>query len=373
MSAPTHSSQVLVSAVNRAFVKQWIHKFSTCKPPKALVLLGPSGCGMSTLVRLCCKEEKREVVDMNASKYRSKKDIRQTIRDMLHLPLKRALVVEDPEAMVQDGGLSEFAVFVRRRTRIPVIVICNNKRRPKIGTLLQAADVVTFRYQPGSVVDTHFGRPCHTSDLRQATLVTGGFQTQRDYHMDIEDSVKALMRGSDARFGLHHFESDEQGYINLVHENYDVHGDISQAAQVAQDLSDADILTDKAAFFTGCVLPGTRLRKAPTVLRKDKVWTKQTMVLSRTRGLQEAIPFFYQAGTVLDLWSVPCVKAAMFRQAQSERWDSVSEWAPEATVVQLMGVLRLGFADDSPALSRIRRGMKKHKELTTVPDVERLE
>lgn len=372
MTVPSHTSQVLVSAVNRAFVKQWIQKYPTSKPPKALVLVGPSGCGMSTLVHLCCKEEKREIVEMEASMYRSKKDIRHTVQDMLHLPLKRALVVEDPEAMVQDGGLSELVAFVRRRTRIPVIVICNNKRRPKIGTLLQAAEVVTFRYQPRKVVDTHFGRPCKSSDLRQASLATGGLQTERDYHMDVDESVQALMRGSDARSGLYHFASDEQGYVNLVHENYDVHGDISLAAQVAQDLSDADVLTDKAAFFTGCVLPGSRLRKAPAVLKKDKVWTKQTMVLSRSRGLKEAIPFFSQAGTALDVWSVPSVKAAMFCQAQSEQWGSVLGWAPEATVAQLMGVLRIGLADDAPALGRIRRGLKKHKDLTAVPDVQRL-
>lgn len=369
MAPPQHSREVLVSDLNRVTVKRWIQQFAAERPPKALVLIGPSGCGMSTLATLCCKELCRDVVRVDGSGYAGRKALKDLLTSVLQSPIRRAVVIEDPEGMVTDGGLAEVVAFVRRKTRIPVLVVCNKHRQPKIATLLQAAEVVPFRYQSRAALVQHFGdfpKACQ-GDLRQIELSRTAFQaSERDFHSDIGETLATVMLGEKVE-QAHLFASDGQALVNLMHEHYcDVARDAQSMARVAADLSCAASLSaggaEEAGFLTGSVTPGLELRKAPTRKRKDTVWSKESYVRSRMRGLARVRHGFSVAGTELDEDSGPVVRQRLLMLAQENRWEDLAAWAPDLNTDDLMGLLRLGFKPQESLLGRIRRSLKKLDE-----------
>ena len=365
MREPRHSSEVLVSDVNRAFVTQWIRKYAADRPGKALVLMGPSGCGMSTLATLCFRENCMDVISISGASYRGCKKLRLALHEALMLPLKRVVLVEEPEALVSDGGLSELAQFVRKKSRIPVVAVCNKHRKPKIGPLLQAAEVVQFAYLSRLTLTRKFGElpACvNSGDMRQITIsLLSGLKSERDYHMDVSEGAKSLLAGQRVQQAHCQFSVDGQTYVNLIHENYgSVSKDIHTAAAVADDISASDLLPEEAAYLTGAVLPGYRLRKIPATLRPDTVWTKQTFALTRWRDFRPAAEHFAGARNTVDIYSLPLIRQQLSELASKEEWEHFISWAPCASTQHFTTILRTGTGrQNTTLLSRVRRALKR--------------
>lgn len=364
---------MLVSDVNRLFVTQWVRGFDQARPPKALTLVGPCGCGMSTLATLCLRESRYDIVELNASTYPGRAALRLLLRDVLSLPIRRAVLVEEPEAMVSDGGLAELAAFAKgapqRRKAVPVVAVCNRHKKPKVGPLLQAAERVDFAYLARSVLERRLGcrvPPGARGDLRQ--LTSGGLlglPSAPDSMTEVNEATTAVLEG---RGGRDAYPSDWPTVTNLVHQNYlGAGGDITAAARGAESLSAGDAMAggdEEQAFLAGPVACGAAVRACPRTLAADKVWTNYATALSRGRGLQAAKPWFEAAGTVVDVHSMQAVRRAVLRGAAAEEWAGVAAWihpsaGADEVVPILMGVLRLGPPSDRTAHSRIRRAFKR--------------
>ena len=371
---PATSADVLVSDINRLFVRQWLAAFATARPARALALIGPTGCGMSTLAELCLREAGRDVVRLDASTYTGRKGLRQTLATLLTLPIRRAVLVEEPEAMVADGGLSEVVAFVRanaaHRKAVPVVAVCNKHKRPKLGALLQAAERVEFSYMSRPVLLRHFARcrPELRGDLRQLSADNRLSEVSvPDRFADVTDATAAALAGDGAleERGLA-YPSDWPSIVNLVQENYASGGaDIASLAAAADSISAGELLLaageTEAAYYTGALLPGALVRTRPKKLATDKVWTNYATTLSRQRALRQARLLFQAGGATLDLDSLELLQAGLFALAREERWDGVWGWLPDpdAAVDALAAVLRLGRRADKQLLGRIRRAAKR--------------
>lgn len=367
MLDPTHSSQVLVTQVNRATVSQWIRDFGIRRPNSVLLLIGPSGCGMSTLASLCLKEQSYDIVEVNAASYGNRKELKKLLQNCLHVPWKTAVFVEEPEFLSTDGGLIELAEFAKKRSRVPVVAVCNRNKRPKVESLVSGAIVVNFTYLPRAVLIRHFGDlpdNITNGDIRQIVIqLRSALRTQRDFHTDLTATASQLLSGRNLSEKFL-FSHETNALINLIHENF-LHSakDARIAAMAAHDISSADILnngeTQDHAYVVGTVMPGWRLQAQPGPLRSDVVWTKQTHALARSRNLQSVKACFQAAGTVLDVYSLGAVREKLLQAGSSGCTDEVIKWAPDATIPQMLGVMRLGVGVKSRAqhnqLGRMRR------------------
>ena len=372
-----HSSQVLVSDTNRAFVTQWIQGYATARPPKALLLSGPSGCGKSTLAELCLRQCSYDLVRVDASTYVSKKKLEARLQDASRLFLKQAVLVEDPQRLAQDGGLQALAQFCRKASRIPVVVICGRDREPKVQAIVSTAERVVFRAMPAARLAEHFGvdvELCAGGDLRQICMAKADrLPSQADRHMELDEAACRLLQGQPVRQGLHLFRLDNQALGNIVHANYThLTTGLAACAAVAEDLSVADVLSacggddlDDIAGIVGTVQPGHRIRRAPKKLQTDVVWTRSAHRLARLRVLSGCRPAFEAAGTMVTPDSLPLLQHRLLQLAAEGRWQDLRGWAPEANVLQLTGLLRIGFGKHEAAISRIRRALRR-------PDAERV-
>ncbi|KAK2758352.1 hypothetical protein FQN54_004201 [Arachnomyces sp. PD_36] len=143
---------------------------------RAVIIHGPPGIGKTTAAHLVAKLENYDVVETNASDTRSKKLVENGLTGVLDTTSlggyfsgegkkvdshkkNLVLIMDEVDGMSAGdrGGVGALAA-VAKKTRIPVILICNERRLPK----MKPFDFVTY--------DLPFRRP--TADQIRARLMT---------------------------------------------------------------------------------------------------------------------------------------------------------------------------------------------------------
>lgn len=110
---------------------------------KAALLSGPPGVGKTTTSYLVAKEMGYEIMETNASDTRSKKKLDTEIADALsnksvsNHQAKRLLLMDEVDGMAGNedrGGMGELIQLIKK-SKIPVICMCNDRNSPKIRNL----------------------------------------------------------------------------------------------------------------------------------------------------------------------------------------------------------------------------------------------
>ena len=128
---------------------EWIKKW---KPgSKALLFFGMPGVGKTALVEAFAAEKNFDLIQLNASDYRSASQIREILgKSMVQAPLfkksKIFLIDEiDGIASKEDyGGVRELIRIVKE-SRFPVIFIANDPYNPKLKSLREYCELVGFK------------------------------------------------------------------------------------------------------------------------------------------------------------------------------------------------------------------------------------
>lgn len=166
---------------------------------RAMCLHGPPGIGKTTAAHLAAKLEGYDIVESNASDTRSKKLVESGLRGVLDTTSllgyfagdgkkvegekkKLVLIMDEVDGMSAGdrGGVGALAA-VCRKTSVPIILICNDRRLPK----MKPFDSVAF--------DLPFRRP--TTDQIRARIMTICFREQLKVPPTV---INALIEGSRA-------------------------------------------------------------------------------------------------------------------------------------------------------------------------------
>lgn len=166
---------------------------------RAVMIHGPPGIGKTTAAHLVAKLEGYDVVESNASDTRSKKLVEQGLKGVLSTTSllgyfagegskveaskkKLVLIMDEVDGMSAGdrGGVGALAA-VCKKTQIPMILICNDRKLPK----MKPFDYVTY--------DLPFRRP--TTDQIRSRIMTIAYREGLKMPKNVID---ALIEGSNA-------------------------------------------------------------------------------------------------------------------------------------------------------------------------------
>lgn len=148
-------------------------KESGSKPivPKAVLISGPPGIGKTTSAHLACKQVGMDIVELNASDTRSKLALQSRVKEvigsksLLHVFQKisddknfeknngtfgkmndQVLIMDEVDGMSSGdrGGMMELIQLIKK-TRIPIVCICNDRSSPKVRSLSNYCLDLRFR------------------------------------------------------------------------------------------------------------------------------------------------------------------------------------------------------------------------------------
>lgn len=188
----------------RAFPKNQKTKFKMAGPDgsgthRAVMIHGPPGIGKTTAAHLVAKLEGYDIVESNASDTRSKKLVETGLKGVLSTTSlmgyfgqganeadaskkKLVLIMDEVDGMSAGdrGGVGALAA-VCKKTQIPIILICNERRQPK----MKPFDFVTY--------DLPFRRP--TTDQIRSRISTIAFREGLKMPANV---INALIEGTGA-------------------------------------------------------------------------------------------------------------------------------------------------------------------------------
>ncbi|KAI4290486.1 MAG: hypothetical protein L6R35_000240 [Caloplaca aegaea] len=210
--APTSTSMICGNKTQVEKLQAWLrawprnHKVKFKMPGKdgsgiyrAVIIYGPPGIGKTTAAHLAARLEGFDVVESNASDTRSKKLVETGLRGVLDTTSllgyfagdgkkvevekkKLALIMDEVDGMSAGdrGGVGALAA-VCKKTNVPMILICNDRKLPKMAPF----DRVTY--------DLPFRRP--TVDMIRSRIMTICFREQLKIPPNV---INALIEGSNA-------------------------------------------------------------------------------------------------------------------------------------------------------------------------------
>lgn len=210
--APTQLSQICGNKTAVDKLQRWLRNFPKNQRTgfklagadgsgvyRAVLIHGPPGIGKTTAAHLVSKLEGYDVVESNASDTRSKKLVEQGLKGVLSTTSllgyfagdgqkveaskrKLVLIMDEVDGMSAGdrGGVGALAA-VCKKTQIPMILICNDRRQPK----MKPFDFVTY--------DLPFRRP--TTDNIRSRVMTIAYREGLRLPPNVID---ALIEGSHA-------------------------------------------------------------------------------------------------------------------------------------------------------------------------------
>lgn len=147
---------------------EWIKKW---KQGKGLLFHGPPGTGKTCLVEAYAKENNLEFIEMNASDFRSKKQIEDIIgQAMKQSPLlkkSKIFLLDEIDSLVarEDVGGTSAIVKIIKESRFPVILTANNPYDPKLQVLRQYCQLVQFKKIPVFDVEKRLRQICENEKI----------------------------------------------------------------------------------------------------------------------------------------------------------------------------------------------------------------
>ncbi len=151
---------------------QWLESWLKGKPiKKAALLYGPAGCGKTSLVEAAAHEYGLELVEMNASDFRRRQDIKriaETAAKMRSLFARGKIILLDEVDGISgtaDRGAIDAILELIKTTRYPIVMTANNPWDQKLRPLRDAALMIAFKRLTDRHVITVLKRICEYEKL----------------------------------------------------------------------------------------------------------------------------------------------------------------------------------------------------------------
>lgn len=195
--APTQLSHICGNKGQVEKIQAWLRNWPKAKKynfqrrgadglggERAIIISGPPGIGKTTAAHLAAKLEGYDVLETNASDARSKRLVEAGVSDVMNntslrgffagdgktvdaAKKKLVLVMDEVDGMSAGdrGGVGALAKFCKK-TEIPLILICNERRLPKMKPFDHVAFDVRFNRPTVDQVRSRIMTICHREGLK---------------------------------------------------------------------------------------------------------------------------------------------------------------------------------------------------------------
>ncbi|GAB1312932.1 DNA replication factor C complex subunit Rfc1 [Madurella fahalii] len=200
--APTQLSQICGNKANVERIQSWLKNWPKSRKYdfqkrgadgmggyRAIIISGPPGIGKTTAAHLAAKLEGYDVLESNASDTRSKKLVENGVSDVLNNTSllgffagdgkkvdagkkKIVLVMDEVDGMSAGdrGGVGALAKFCKK-TEVPLILICNERRLPKMKPFDHVAFDIKFQRPTVDQIRSRIMTICHREGMKMSPQV----------------------------------------------------------------------------------------------------------------------------------------------------------------------------------------------------------
>uniref|UniRef100_A0A0A9Z276 Replication factor C subunit 1 n=1 Tax=Lygus hesperus TaxID=30085 RepID=A0A0A9Z276_LYGHE len=135
----------------------------TDKYNKGALLSGPPGIGKTTSVYVVAAQCGFDVVEYNASDFRSRKSLRERVGDIINnstfatsaQSYVKVLLLMDEVDGCDIGGVGEVIEMIKHTSSIPIVCTCNDRWHPKLRSLINYVEDIRFTRPPCNIVSNY--------------------------------------------------------------------------------------------------------------------------------------------------------------------------------------------------------------------------
>ncbi|KAK3902431.1 replication factor RFC1 C terminal domain-containing protein [Staphylotrichum tortipilum] len=200
--APTQLNQICGNKANVERIQAWLRNWPKARKwdfqkrgadgmggYRSIIISGPPGIGKTTAAHLAAKLEGYDVIESNASDTRSKKLVENGVSDILNNTSlmgffagdgksvdagkkKIVLVMDEVDGMSAGdrGGVGALAKFCKK-TEVPLILICNERRLPKMKPFDHVAFDIKFSRPTVDQIRSRIMTICHREGMKMPPQV----------------------------------------------------------------------------------------------------------------------------------------------------------------------------------------------------------
>jgi replication factor C large subunit len=148
----------------------WIKKW---KPgSKALLFYGPPGTGKTCLLHAFSKEKNLQLIEMNASDWRSASQIEevfgQSMKQASLFSKGKIFLIDEIDGLAgrEDLGGVGAVIKIIKESRFPVVLVANNPYEPKLRALREYCELVEFKKIPVFDIEKRLKKICEKEKIK---------------------------------------------------------------------------------------------------------------------------------------------------------------------------------------------------------------
>ena len=251
------------------YLKKW-------KPGKALLLYGPTGIGKTLIVEIIAKENKFNLLEINASD----KNLTSYIKEVL-LPAskegsllnKRLILIDEIDSFSDRGAIAEIIKIIKQSAH-PIIMTANNAYDNKLRTLRNYCILLRVNRIPVNMIERELNKIAFKEkikinrdmirniavnsdgDMRSAIndLEVSSKDTElgiRDREKDIFKTLKTIFQSNDLKKALQAIDESDKDIDEIF---WWIEQNISKEFNNPKDVAEAFDLLSKADLFRSKII-----------------------------------------------------------------------------------------------------------------------